>query len=76
MDGKGLNHIPNSYSGSKSEKIMTKTMCEKAAASGLTFNHLKCAFAINGYDGLYSIMIEGVDKTLPPPTHSLAAGRQ
>ncbi len=47
---------------SKSEKIMTKTMCEKAAASGLTFNHLKCAFAINGYDGLYSIMIEGVDK--------------
>ena len=44
------------------DKIMTKTMCEKAAASGLTFNHLKCAFARNGYDGLYSIMSEEVDK--------------
>ena len=42
---------------------MTKTMCEKAAASGgLTFNHLKCAFARNGHDGLYSIMSEEVDK--------------
>jgi hypothetical protein len=33
------------------DKIMMKTMCEKAAASSLTFNHLKCAFARNGYDG-------------------------
>jgi hypothetical protein len=37
-------------------------MCEKAATSGLTFNHLKCAFARNGYDGLHSIMSEKVDK--------------
>ena len=44
------------------DKIMKKTMCEKAAASCLTFNHLKCAFARNGYDGLYSIMSEEVDK--------------
>ena len=44
------------------DKIMTKTMCEKAATSGLTFNHLECAFARNGYDGLYSIMSEEVDK--------------
>jgi hypothetical protein len=44
------------------DKIMMKTMCKKAAASGLTFNHLKCAFARNGYDGLYSIMSEEVDK--------------
>ena len=39
-----------------------KIMCKKAVASGLTFNHLKCAFARNGYDGLYSIMSEEVDK--------------
>jgi hypothetical protein len=44
------------------DKIMMKTMCKKTAASGLTFNHLKCAFARNGYDGLYSIMSEEVDK--------------
>jgi hypothetical protein len=49
------------FNGMVRDKIMTKTMCEKAAASGgLTFNHLKCAFARNGYDGLYSIM--SVDK--------------
>ena len=44
------------------DKIMTKTMCEKAATSGLSYNHLKCAFARNGYDGLYSIMSEEVDE--------------
>ena len=36
------------------DKIMTKTMCEKAATSGLSYNHLKCAFARNGYDELPS----------------------
>jgi hypothetical protein len=47
---KKVNVIP--FNGMVRDKIMTKTMCEKAAASGLTFNHLKCAFARNGYDGL------------------------
>ena len=37
-------------------------MCEKAAASGLTFNPLKSAFARKGLDGLYSIMSGEVDK--------------
>ena len=50
------------FNGMARDKIMTKTMCEKAAASGLTFNHLKCAFARNRYDGLYYIMSEEVDK--------------
>ena len=50
------------FNGMVRDKIMTKTMCEKAATSGLTFNHLKYAFARNGYDGLYSIMSEKVDK--------------
>ena len=50
------------FNGMVRDKLMTKTMCEKAAASGLTFNHLKCAFARNWYDGLYSIMSEEVDK--------------
>jgi hypothetical protein len=48
------------FNGMARDKIMTKTMCEKAAASGLKFNHLKCAFTRNGYDGLYSIMRQEV----------------
>ena len=50
------------FNGMVRDKIMTKTMCEKAATNGITFNHLKCVFARNGYDGLYSIMSEEVDK--------------
>ena len=50
------------FNGIVRDKIITKTMCEKAAASGLAFNHLKCAFARNRYDGLYYIMSEEVDK--------------
>ena len=42
------------FNGMVRDKIMTKIMCEKAAASVLTFNHLKCAFARNGYDELPS----------------------
>jgi len=49
------------FNGMVRDKIMM-TMCKKAAASSFTFNHLKCAFARNGYDGLYSIMSEEVDK--------------
>ena len=49
------------FNGMARDNIMTKTMCEKAVASSLTFNHLKCALARNGYDGLYYIMCEDID---------------
>ena len=47
-----------SFNGVIREKVLTKSMCEKAAASGLTLKHLKSAHERNGFDGIYSILSE------------------
>lgn len=40
----------NFFKGLIRDKLMTKNMCEKAAASGLTFYHVKFAYNRNGFD--------------------------
>jgi hypothetical protein len=50
------------FNGMVRDKIMTKTVCEKAAQAVSHLTIWNCAFARNGYDGLYSIMSEEVDK--------------
>ena len=42
------------------DKILSKQLCKKAAASGLKLEHLKTSFERNGYDGLYSVLSEPV----------------
>lgn len=51
------------------EKTMSKQMCDKAAGTGLSFTHIKCAYNRSGQDGVSSILSERTQNNKPRVTN-------
>ena len=51
------------------EKIMSHQMCDKAAGTGLSFTHIKCAYNRSGQDGVSSILSERTQNNKPRVTN-------
>ncbi|CAG2214298.1 unnamed protein product [Mytilus edulis] len=51
-------HLLVSYNGVIREKVMSKALCDRAAGSGLSFEHIKSSFRRAGQDGVRSIFAE------------------
>ena len=50
------------------ERIMSHQMCDKAAGTGLSFTHIKCAYNRTGEDGVSSILNERMQNYKPHVT--------
>jgi hypothetical protein len=51
------------------ERIMSHQMCDKAAGTGLSFTHIKCAYNRSGQDGVSSILSERTQNNKPRVTN-------
>jgi hypothetical protein len=47
------------------EKIMSHQMCDKAAGTGHSFTHIKCAYNRSGQDSVSSILSERTQNNKP-----------